>query len=104
MESCNQEALGKRMSDEFKHTIDRRDLLKSAGGIAVGLAGLGYAATPRRRWVIVGLGSRSRMYTTAITQTFREGNELVGICDTNPGRLALAGKVVAATGAAPKQY
>lgn len=92
------------MSDEQKHTIDRRDLLKSAGGIAIGLAGLGYAATPRRRWIIVGLGSRSRMYTTAITQTFRDGNELVGICDTNPGRLELAGKVVAATGASPKQY
>ena len=44
------------------------------------------------------------MYLTAITQTFRDGNELVGLCDTNPGRLELAGKVVAAAGAAPQRY
>ena len=92
------------MSDAEKFTIDRRDLLKSAGGIAIGLASLGHAATPRRRWVIVGMGSRSRMYSSAITQTFREGNELVGICDTNPGRLELAASAVAAAGASPGRY
>jgi predicted dehydrogenase len=92
------------MSKGPEHTIDRRALLKSAGGVALGIASLGYAASKRRRFVIVGLGSRSRMYLTAITQTFRDGNELVGISDTNPGRLELAGQVAAAAGATPKSY
>jgi predicted dehydrogenase len=92
------------MSKGPEHTIDRRALLKSAGGVALGIASLGYAASQRRRFVIVGLGSRSRMYLTAITRTFREGNELVGLADTNPGRLALAGQIAGAAGSAPKQY
>lgn len=92
------------MSEGKKHTLDRRDLLKSAGGIAIGWASLGYANSRPRRWAIVGMGSRSRMYLGAITGTFREGNELVGICDSNPGRLDLAGKVAAAGGAGPRRY
>jgi predicted dehydrogenase len=86
------------------HTIDRRTLLLSATGVAAGLASVGAsAATPRRRYVIVGAGSRSRMYLTAITQTFRERSELVGLCDTNPGRLELAAQIAGAAGAAPKR-
>jgi predicted dehydrogenase len=92
------------MSEDEKHTIDRRGMLKSAGGIALGLASLGHAASPRRRWVIVGVGSRSRMYLTAITATFRDANELVGICDTNAGRLELAGNVASAAGASPGRF
>ena len=68
-------------------TIGRRALLKTAGAAAVGFAASTYAAGSRRKYVNVGVGSRSRMYLTAITKTFAEGNELVGICDTNPGRL-----------------
>jgi predicted dehydrogenase len=81
-------------------------LLQSAGGVALGLASAGTvtAAPGRRRYVIVGVGSRSRMYLTALTQTFREGNELVGLCDTNPGRLELAGKIVAAEGLQPRRF
>src|SRR5689334_6915473 len=71
-------------------TIDRRALLKTAGVTAVGLAASTYAAGRRRKFVNVGVGSRSRMYLTAITKTFSEGNELVGICDVNPGRLDVA--------------
>jgi predicted dehydrogenase len=45
------------------------------------------------------------MYLTAITQTFAANNELVAVCDTNPGRLALAAKVAVSAGAhAPKTY
>jgi predicted dehydrogenase len=43
----------------------------------------------KKRYVQVGLGSRSRMYTRALTETYSESAELVGICDTNPGRLEL---------------
>ena len=87
--------------------LDRRTVLKSAGGLAaLGLASSVYAATaPRRRYAIVGVGSRSRMYQTAITRTFPANNELVAVCDTNPGRLALAAKTaVAAGGRAPRTY
>jgi predicted dehydrogenase len=85
-------------------TIDRRALLKTAGVAAVGFAASTYAAGSRRKFVIVGMGSRSRMYLTAITKTFAEGNELVGICDTNPGRMDLAANFVAPNGAKPKKY
>src|SRR5262245_47983003 len=85
-------------------TIDRRALLKTAGVAAVGYAASTYAAGRRRKFVNVGVGSRSRMYLTAITKTFAEGNERVGICDVNPGRLDVAAQFVAPNGAKPKKY
>jgi len=75
-------------------TIDRRALLKTAGVAAVGFAASSMAAGVRRRFVNVGVGSRSRMYLTAITKTFAKDNELVGICDVNPGRLDTAVRFV----------
>jgi predicted dehydrogenase len=97
------------MSGGSDHTIDRRGLLQSAGGIALGVAGLaqaatGHAANRRRRFVNVGVGSRSRMYLEALTETFKENNELVGICDTNPGRLDLAAQIAAAAGTTVQRY
>jgi predicted dehydrogenase len=89
---------------EDQKLIDRRTLLKSAGGAAFGLANLAAAAGRRRRFAIVGLGSRSRMYLRAITEKYRDGNELVALCDSNPGRLELAGKVASAAGASPRLY
>src|SRR5687768_4837350 len=89
------------MSDQ---TLDRRTMLKTAGVAAVGIATLGHAAVRRRKYVVVGVGSRARMYLTAITKTFKEGNELVAVCDTNPGRLDVALKYVASNGAKPKKY
>src|SRR5215203_5242718 len=89
-------------------TIDRRALLKTAGVAAVGFAASTYAAGSRRKFVNVGVGSRSRMYLTAITKTFAEGNELVGICDVNPGRLDVASRFVgpnlSKTGGKPRKY
>ncbi|HET9474819.1 MAG TPA: Gfo/Idh/MocA family oxidoreductase [Steroidobacteraceae bacterium] len=84
--------------------IDRRTLLKSAGAAAAGLSAIAQAAAARRRYAIVGMGSRSRMYLTAITGGFASGNELVAICDTNPGRLAVAAKFVAPNKVSPKKY
>src|SRR5688500_5620216 len=93
------------MSDQ---TLDRRTMLKTAGVAAVGIATLGHAAARRRKYVIVGVGSRARMYLTAITKTFKEGNELVAICDTNPGRLDVALKFIAPNlskgNTTPKKY
>ena len=85
--------------------IDRRTLIKTAGGLALGMATAAYASEPRKRFAVVGNGSRSRMYTTALTGKFRDRNELVALCDNNPGRLALAAKRAVAAGvSAPKTY
>ena len=53
------------MSKGPERTLDRRELLKSAGGVALGLSSLAAASRGKRRFVIVGVGSRSRMYLTA---------------------------------------
>ncbi len=50
----------------------------------------------KTRYVQVGLGSRSGMYTKAITQTYPDHAELVGLCDRNRGRMELvSGKLEA---------
>ncbi|HET9864221.1 MAG TPA: Gfo/Idh/MocA family oxidoreductase, partial [Steroidobacteraceae bacterium] len=90
-------------------TFDRRTVLKGAGAAAVGMSGLVQAAAGRRRYCNVGVGSRSRMYLTAITKTFAKDNELVGICDVNPGRLDTALRFIApnlkdAHAKPPKKY
>ncbi len=41
----------------------------------------------QKRFVQVGLGSRSQMYSTALVEHPHPGNQLVGLCDINPGRL-----------------
>ncbi len=92
------------MSEASGLTLDRRAVLKTAGGVAIGFSTLARAAAGRRKHVIVGMGSRSRMYLTALTETFVKDNELVGVCDSNPGRLALAGTVAAKAGAKPRRY
>ncbi len=101
------------MSNGSEHAIGRRTLLQSTGGVALGLSvalsnglssGVSHAAGPRRRYAIVGVGSRSRMYVNAVARTFRDTSELVALCDTNPGRLELASKAAAVNGAAPKTY
>lgn len=93
------------MNDQDPVGLDRRTVLKSAGAVAVGLASTAYAAAPRKRFAVVGVGSRSRMYTHAITGKFRDSNEIVAVSDNNAGRAALAVKTIAATGASkPKPY
>src|SRR5262245_63679233 len=94
------------MSDNSQPKFDRRTLLQTAAasGVALGLSTLASAAGRKRRFVNVGLGSRSRMYLGALSKTFREGNELVGLCDINPGRLELAAKTVAADGDQPRTF
>ena len=43
----------------------------------------------KTKYAIVGLGGRSYMYVDAITKTYAEYAQLVGVCDRNPGRAAL---------------
>ncbi len=90
--------------------VDRRSFVKtlSTAGLALGAAPalLAQAANPKRkRYAIVGLGSRYRMYHDAIEKTYAEHAELVGLCDKNPGRLALAQKRSGENGApVPRGY
>ncbi len=41
----------------------------------------------KKRYVQVGLGARSEMYSQALVEEYADTCELVGLCDTNPGRL-----------------
>jgi predicted dehydrogenase len=89
--------------------VARRDFMKtlSAAGLALGAAPslLAAAAGRRKRYAIVGLGSRYRMYHDAIEKTYAEHAELVALCDKNPGRLALAQKRSGENGApVPRGY
>lgn len=51
-----------------------------------------------RRYTIVGLGGRSYLYLMALTGEHREAGALVGLCESNPGRLARAAAVAARRG------
>jgi predicted dehydrogenase len=82
--------------------IGRRTFVKSLSavglGVALGVSPLPSAAStapatsssPRRRYAIVGTGSRSQMFQDAIETTHKEWAQLVAICDRNPGRLEVA--------------
>ena len=43
-----------------------------------------------KKYVIVGLGIRSELFTEAISTEFKSNCKLLAICDNNPGRLDLA--------------
>jgi hypothetical protein len=43
----------------------------------------------KKRYAQVGVGGRSMMYSRALVEQHTEQCEMVGLCDTNPGRLAL---------------
>jgi predicted dehydrogenase len=51
---------------------------------------LAQSAGRRKRYAVVGTGSRARMYQDAVLQTYAEHGEMVGYCDNNAGRLKLA--------------
>jgi predicted dehydrogenase len=46
----------------------------------------------RRRYAIVGTGSRSQLYQDAIQRDYSENSVLVALCDSNPHRLAFASR------------
>src|SRR5476651_1728227 len=47
-------------------------------------------SAPRRRYAIVGVGSRHELYQDGIEKTHAQHAELVGVCDSNPGRVEVA--------------
>src|SRR5689334_5889094 len=74
--------------------VDRRTFVKtlSAAGLALSTAPVAFAqaAAPRRRFAIVGVGSRHTMYQDAIEKTYPEHAQLVAVCDLNAGRVEVA--------------
>ncbi|REF37749.1 Gfo/Idh/MocA family oxidoreductase [Thermasporomyces composti] len=51
------------------------------------------ARDARVRYAVVGLGSRSRMFTTALLTDYKDRGELVALCDLNQTRMAYYNRV-----------
>jgi len=86
--------------------VDRRTFVKTLSVAGVGLAlgaalpaALAQAVAPRRRFALVGVGSRHRMYQNAIEKDYAAHAVLVGLCDSNPGRLEVAQRLSGKNGA-----
>lgn len=59
----------------------------------------------KKKYVIVGLGGRSKMYTNAMLGDFSQWCSIVGICDTNPSRVEICNnQIQAKTGKKVKAY
>ncbi|HUX51921.1 MAG TPA: Gfo/Idh/MocA family oxidoreductase [Spirochaetia bacterium] len=57
----------------------------------------------KKRYVLVGTGSRSYMYTTALMSTHKDAGELLALCDTNQTRMNYANELISTKfGAAPR--
>jgi predicted dehydrogenase len=83
--------------DKSIKNFTRRDFIKTSTAIGAGafLSSRSFAwpttgSPAKKRFVIVGVGSRSRMYQDAIQRYYGDFCELVGFCDVNLGRLKLA--------------
>jgi predicted dehydrogenase len=89
----------------------RRRFLQSGLAVGAGMALVGNldggtameAGHRRRRYCIVGTGSRSFFYQRAIEGPYAAHAELVGICDTNAGRMRYSQERSKAAGAKPAQ-
>lgn len=79
----------------MKSSLTRREFVKTAAASAAGLAfiqpgQLIAQSTAKKRYCIVGVGSRSYMYQSAIYRDYQEVAELVAVCDVNEGRMRTA--------------
>ncbi len=76
--------------------VSRRDFIATTAiagaGLLVGASAFGQAqaGSSRKRYALVGVGSRSNMYRDAVLKTYAEHCQMVGFCDVNEGRLKLA--------------
>jgi predicted dehydrogenase len=84
----------KPTSSKGQDEITRRRFLQvaAASGAGVMLGGNILAKTPgilgsKKRYAIVGVGGRTRMWQEGLYTSFRDTCEVVGFCDTNPGRM-----------------
>jgi predicted dehydrogenase len=61
--------------------------------------------SPKRRYAVVGVGSRAGMYITALAGTYAGEGDIVAWCDPNPTRMSYYDRVLAAAGRpAPARY
>jgi predicted dehydrogenase len=88
--------MGNKTAGE-KGELTRRDFMKSSVVVGMGaflspkpLTRIVGGNIGKKRFVIVGVGSRSRMYQRAIQGEYKNHCELVGFCDLNLGRLRMA--------------
>ncbi len=94
----------------ISNEMSRREFAKTcaigAAGLALAGAGVLRGQNPAaKRYAIAGTGSRSRMYQDAIQIKYNHCAELVGLCDTNAGRLRLAQNLAKENGqATPAAY
>jgi predicted dehydrogenase len=83
-------------SSPDRRDFSRREFLAAAAltgaGMLVGGSAIGQppGAAHRKRFAQVGVGGRSILYRKAVLSSHAEHCEMVGFCDTNPGRLKLA--------------
>jgi predicted dehydrogenase len=76
--------------------VSRRSFISTtavaSAGLLAGASAFAQTETTarRKRYALVGVGSRSKMYRDAVLQTHAEHCEMVGYCDVNEGRLKLA--------------
>jgi predicted dehydrogenase len=75
-----------------KNDLTRRDFALASAGVGALLSGAesACAGARRKRYAIVGVGSRSYLYQEALHTTYASSSELVGVCDKNEGRARLA--------------
>src|SRR5580765_1309978 len=82
------------MNSPSSNPINRRQFIAGTAVAGAGILAAGsLAAAPgsgRKRYALVGTGSRSGMFREAVLKTFAEHSEMVGYCDLNEGRLKLA--------------
>ena len=86
--------------------MDRRKFILSTGAAAAGsmvinplsgMAGTQIRRGGKKRVALVGTGVRGiGMYGQSLLRNYSDYVEMVGLCDTNPGRLAVAKKIVGA--------
>ena len=58
----------------------------------------------KKRYVQLGIGHRSMMYSEAMVERFRDNCDLVALCDTNEGRLRLRADWARQRGVEVKTY
>src|SRR5688500_19254911 len=78
------------------NSLSRRDFVKTAGAAAaaslvLNASALASVSAQRRRYAIVGTGDRAtRMWGSQLIQNYSDVLEVVGLCDINPKRVAVA--------------
>jgi predicted dehydrogenase len=87
----------KKKSNRNNSFMTRREFMKTSAAVGAGsliasspLAHAWSNDSAKKRYAIVGVGSRSRFYQGAIQKTYADHCDLVGFCDVNEGRLRLA--------------